>query len=497
MRLLSLGSVSKYYSSTATLAVDGASFELRPGEVHALVGENGAGKSTLAKIMCGFESPDSGRIELRGEGLSFGSHRDAERAGIGFVPQYSMLAPGLTAAENVALGHEPRMLGVFADRRRAAYDFSILADRYGFVVDPDAVVSTLSAAERREVEILRALSRGGDVLVLDEPTSILGERETSALFALIGRLKDAGAGIVYISHRAREILELADRISVMRSGRLESTVAASDVDERSLADMIMGGASIPAGERGGQEPGAAMLELRGVSLGGRGADRLDGADLVVRSGEIVAVIALGGNGLEALEAVACGEAEPDSGEALVRGRPVRSYARRELVSGVMAYIPTDREGRGLCAKASVALNAVARRLPSYSFREFAAGEAPLADAGAILSAFNVRNWPRRRIDTLSGGNRQRVVVARELERQASLVIAANPAQGLDGSSRAALFSRLSEMRAAGSAVLILSSDPEDASAVADRSFALYRGRLKAVGPADESAIAAALTGAAP
>ncbi|PKL26548.1 MAG: heme ABC transporter ATP-binding protein [Spirochaetae bacterium HGW-Spirochaetae-3] len=499
MQLATLTSIRKYYPSTNALAVDGADFSLERGEVHALVGENGAGKSTLAKILCGFESPDSGTVAIRGSPVSFSSHRDAEKAGIGFVPQYSMLAPGLSAADNVALGHEPRFLGVFSDRRRVAYDFSLLADRYGFSVNPDAIVSTLSASGRREVEILRALARGGGVLVLDEPTSILGERETEALFALIRRLKSAGAGIVYISHRAKEILDLADRISVMRAGRVERTIRPDDTDECGLADLIVRSSSCAAGTDSGSTPGKPGLTLRSVTLSRRGSDSLDGADLVVRKGEVVAVVALGGNGLDALEDVAAGVVGPDSGDVLVLGKDIHSYPPRILRSGVMAYIPTDREGRGLCAKASVALNAIAGRLRGYSFADFALGRAPLADADALLASFDVKNGGRRRVDTLSGGNRQRVVAARELDGPADVVVAANPTQGLDRSSRAALLSRLAEMRDEGSAVLLLSSDPEDASELADRSFVLYRGRLKALsGPgSDDSAIAAALTGVEP
>lgn len=498
MRLVTLSSIRKYYPSTDTLAVDGADFSVEAGEVHALVGENGAGKSSLARILCGFEVPDSGTISVRGTTARFLSHRDAERAGIGFVPQYSMLAPGLSAAENVALGHEPTILGCFSHRRRAEYDFSMLSSRFGFNVDPHAIVATLSASERREVEILRALARAGDILVLDEPTSILGESETATLFALIRRLKDAGAGIVYISHRSREILDLADRISVMRSGRLERTIHSSEVDECGLAELIIRSSSCPTNPETTRKPGNALFVMRNVSMSGRGANTLEGLNLAVRSGEIVAVIALGGNGLETLEDLASGSVQPDSGEVLVLGRKVCLFTPRELRTGLMAYIPTDREKRGLCPRASVASNVLANRLFSYSCPGFVAGMVPLDDAKVMLAAFGVKAWERRRVDSLSGGNRQRVVVARELFGSASVVIAANPAQGLDKSSRAALFERLSTMRDEGSAILVLSSDPEDAMELADRSLVLYRGRLKTFDDTAslDSSLSAALTGAA-
>ncbi len=498
MVLASLSSIRKYYSSTATLAVDGADFSLEAGEVHALVGENGAGKSTLARILCGFETPDSGSIRVREKPVRFNSHRDAERAGIGFVPQYSMLATGLSAAENVAMGHEPVRFGVFSDRRRAAYEFSMLADRYGFDVDPDAPVSSLSAAARREVEILRALARGGDVLVLDEPTSILGEHETKALFSLIGRLKEAGAGIVYISHRARELLDLADRISVMRYGKVERTIRADEIDECGLADLIVTREACGTGPGKGGTPGDIAISIRTVSLAGRGDDSLDSIDIAARSGEVVAVVALGGNGLDSLEEVAAGLVRPDDGDVFVLGKAIGDWKPRELRTRIMAYLPTDREGRGLCPRSSVGSNVIARKLFRYSFAEFAGGKVPCVDAGAMLGRFAVGNWRRRRVDSLSGGNRQRVVAARELEGFSPVVVAANPAQGLDPAARTALFGRLAELRDQGAAILLLTADPEDASELADRVFALYRGRLRLLDPkgGDPSGLAAAITGAA-
>lgn len=494
-----LSAIRKYYASTSTMAVDGVDFVVEAGEIHALVGENGAGKSTLARILCGFEVPDAGTVSIHGRNMSFASHRDAERAGIGFVPQYSMLASSLSAADNVALGHEPRRLGIFLDKRRASYDFAMLAERFGFSVDADAPVATLSLAERREVEIMRALARGGDVLVLDEPTSILGDAETKALFALLHRLREAGTGIVYISHRTREILDIADRVSVMRSGRLATTMAASDLDDVSLAALIVRSTPERQTKRKTCEPGSIVFAMHGVSTRRRGAASLVNIELAVRAGEVVVVVALGGNGLDSLEDAATGIVHPDHGHVEVLGRDIHSIEQRELRTRILAYLPTDREGRGLCGRSSVAANAIAKRLPYYTFSEYMDGRKPHEEADAILDSFAVTNWERRRVDTLSGGNRQRVVAGRELCSQLPLVIAANPAQGLDSSARSMLFGRLRAMRDAGSGVLVLTSDPEDALDLADRTFSLYRGTLK---PLDESgadapSLAAAITGATP
>lgn len=490
--------IRKYYASTGILAVDDVDFVVEAGQIHALVGENGAGKSTLARILCGFEVPDAGTIAVRGTTLRFGSHRDAERSGIGFVPQYSMLAPSLSAAENVALGHEPRRLGVFIDKRRVSYDAAMLSERFGFSVDQDAPVSTLSLSERREVEIMRALARGGDVLVLDEPTSILGDAETKTLFALLRRLKDAGTGIVYISHRTREILDIADRVSVMRSGRLEGTHDVHNLDEASLAELIVGSAPERTTRMLASQSGPVAFAMHGVSTRPRGVVALVDVNIEVHSGEIVAVVALGENGLDSLEDVATGLAHPDNGTVTVLGHDMRSIPPRELRTRIMAYMPTDREARALCGRSSVAANAIAKRLPYYGFVEYANGRRPHDDAAAILEAFAVTNWKRRRADSLSGGNRQRVVAGRELEQGRPLVIAANPAQGLDSSARSMLFGRLASLRDAGTAVLVLTSDPEDALDLADRTFSLYRGTLAPLGlhAADAASLAAAITGAA-
>jgi len=494
-----LSAIRKYYASTSTLAVDDVDFVVKAGEIHALVGENGAGKSTLARILCGFEVPDAGTMSIRGTAMTFTSHRDAERAGIGFVPQYSMLAASLSAAENVALGHEPRRFGLFTDKRRVSYDFEMLAARFGFSVDPDTPVSMLSLSERRQVEIMRALARGGDILVLDEPTSILGDTETAALFTLLRRLKDAGTGIVYISHRTREILDIADRVSVMRSGRLVSTMEASELDEERLAAMIVRSMPERQSKRMMGDPGSIVFKMRGVSTRRRGIASLADINLDVHAGEVVVIVALGGNGLDSLEDAATGLVHPDSGHIEVLGRDMRSINPRELRTRLIAYLPTDREARGLCGRSSVAMNAIAKSLPRYGFAEYADGRKPYADAAAILESFTVTHWERRRVDTLSGGNRQRVVAGRELRGRPALVIAANPAQGLDSSARSMLFSRLHEMRDAGSAVLVLTSDPEDALDLADRTFSLYRGTLRLLDRygSDASSLAAAITGVTP
>ncbi len=492
MQLLACSGIHKRFPSTGTQALAGADFFLEKGEVHALVGENGAGKSTLARVVCGLLEPDAGTLSVDGRPVRFRSHRDAERSGIGLVPQHSMLAPGLTVAENLALGHEPRRGLAFFDGRRAVYEAAMLADRFGFSVPPDARVSDLGPSGRREAEILRAVARGSRVLVLDEPTSILSEEESSRLFALIRRLKDAGTGIVYISHRAREILELADRVTVLRDGRTLATVGARQLDECSLAELIIptGACASEGGSRGSAaEP---VLEFRGAMTAG-GA----GLDLTVRSGEIVGVAALEGNSLDELEDLAAGVTVPGARQLFLRGRELHGDGRDAAARREVAYLPTDREGRGLSARSPARDNLLASRLRGYSPRAYAGRKRPREDAAGLAAAFGIRGDLSRPADALSGGNRQRLVAARELDGRPGLVIAANPAQGLDPAARASVFRRLLELREQGSAVLLLSQDPLDLAELADRSFILYRGRLSPIPPEglQEGRLSSLLTGA--
>ncbi|HAE20795.1 MAG TPA: D-xylose ABC transporter ATP-binding protein [Spirochaetaceae bacterium] len=497
MEVLGLRGIHKFFPSTATQALRGADFSLLAGEVHALVGENGAGKSTLARIACGLLAPDRGSLFVRSAPRAFKSHRDAEQAGIGYVPQYSMLAPGLTVAQNLSLGHEPRRFGFLYDGAKALYEAAMLGERYGFSVDPAALVADLGPAQRREAEILRAMARGAHILILDEPTSILSEAEAKALFALIERLTKAGAGVVYISHRAKEILDIADRVTVLREGQSIATVAAGGLDECALAELIITTGSCASDRRHETEPGRPVLELRGAALGGEAGDSGMAVDLVVRAGEAVGVAALAGNYLDELEEVAVGLRVAERGQVLLLGKDLSSYDPALLYTKLLAYLPTDREGRGLSGRSTLQDNLLAKRLSSYSFAAFALQRAPTRDAAGLAAVFKVKGRLCRPADSLSGGNRQRMVAARELEGNPALIVAANPAQGLDPGGRARIMRRLAELRAGGAALLILSNDPEDLAELADRSFALYRGRLSPLAPEelDTRSLASLLTGA--
>lgn len=506
MDILSLHAIYKSFPSTGTQALCGADFTLRHGEVHALVGENGAGKSTLARIACGLLQADSGSITVRGTAVRFRSNRDAERAGIGLVPQESLLADGLTVAQNLALGREPKRLGFFYNNAQALDDVRTLAQSYGeavggvvrdgFSVDPGALVSELGPSQRREAEILRAMARGSSVLILDEPTSILSEDEADRLFALVRRLAASGIGIIYISHRAKEILAIADRVSVLRQGKTVATVQARSLDECSLAELIVKAGTCPARPDRATSCGKPVLQVNGVLLGK--AHYLDKEiSFTVHAGEVLGVAAIQGNALDKLEALCAGCESPASGSVLFDGKPIHA-ARSELVrSGRLSYLPTKRDSLALSIRSPAWENLLAKTLQNFKLLDYARGKGPKKSAQALAEQWQIHGQLNAPVSALSGGNRQRLLAARELAGLPQLVVAANPAQGLDPEARQLLWARLGEARDRGAAVLLLSHDPSDLAELADRAFILYRGRLVGINPADLNgpSLSALLTGA--
>ena len=496
MELLSARGVTKYFPETGTLANDGVSLALQAGEIRALVGENGAGKSTLARILAGLALPDSGEIRLRGAPVRFSGARDAERAGVGLVPQHSFLAEGLTVAEGMALGHEARRGGLLFDRRRAYVEAALLAERFGFQVDPGARVGSLSPAERRQAELMRALARGGEVLILDEPTSLLTESETEGLFALIRRLAEAGKGVIYISHRAAEIRAVASTVTVLRAGRV--------VVDRPLAGLadcdlsaLMAAASACANPGGpeGPGPGPVSIEARGLVLGGGGGG--SPISFAVRRGEILGLIGLAGNGLDRLEACAAGLRRPAAGEILVEGRPASRPGPR-FREEVLSYAPSGRDERGLCLASSTADNAIVLERRSFGPADWLGRKAREDRAREMVRRLGLSAGPRTRAGALSGGNRQRLLLARELDPRRPAALLCDPTQGLDVAAQAEAVSRILELKRSGVAVLLLSSNLDEMLLLADRIGVLYRGSLVYEAPnegeASVASLAARMTG---
>jgi len=506
MELLAARGITKFFPETETRANDRVSLTLAEGETRAVIGENGAGKSTLARIIAGMIAPDSGELFMRGARLRMGSVRAAEAAGIGFVPQVSLMANDLTVAENLILGREPRRLGVFLSRRRAYVEAALLFERYGFSLDPEARVADLTAAERRQAEIARAISLGGEVLILDEPTSILSEGESERVFELLSSLTDAGKAVLLITHRVSEVLRVADTITLLRNGAVVAQGRARDFDEIRLAGLMArrtarsGRGSIEAAE--GSMPDMAAenaerptaLELRELVLARGSAPQ----SFAVKAGEVLGVAALAGNGLGKLEDYASGFMQPETGDVLVLGTSVSSMNRGVLRSRLLAYVPADREARGICLRAPMRDSVLALKRAEFKARDWIRIRSRNETARTMARRFGLESEPGAFVSSLSGGNRQRLVLARELDSPRAAVVLAEPLQGLDIASQEEVALAIRGLASRGSAVLLLSSRAEEILGIADRVVALYRGKIAYEGRNEGAAtgrrLLAAMTG---
>ncbi|HUX41224.1 MAG TPA: ATP-binding cassette domain-containing protein [Rectinemataceae bacterium] len=469
MPLLVARGLRKFYASTGVLANDDVSLSVDGGEIVAVVGENGAGKSTFARIVAGLVAPDSGEVEIRGRSLRGGDVREAEKSGIGLVPQHSFLAEGLEVAESICLGREAKRFGLFLDRRRMREETAALAKSAGIDLDLTRRVRELSPADRRHAEILRALAWSGDLLILDEPTSLLDDEESARLFELIRRLADSGRAIIFISHRSAELAAIATRIVVLRSGKLVADRAVGDFAPGELP-ALMSRSRVTAGESDATDKLEGMTMRRGrvvAASRGLGLSISRGRVLVdfeVRERETLGVVALAGNGLEELESIAAGLSAPMAGRFELEGRDVRDWPRRQLRSSLAAYVPSDREGRGLALEASIGANLTVlegspRRTPGFP--------PVLGPTGDM----------RRKATSLSGGNRQRLVLSRELAKPRAFFLLADPSQGLDISGVAELSGIIAARKTEGGAILLLSSSIEETLRLADRIIVLYRGAV--------------------
>ncbi|MGH7763581.1 MAG: ABC transporter ATP-binding protein, partial [Candidatus Dormibacteraceae bacterium] len=417
------------------LANDHIDLTLEPGEVHVLLGENGAGKTTLMNILYGLYHPDHGEIRINGAAVKFQSPSDAIRAGIGMVHQHFMLIPVFTVADNVMLGAElTGPLGVL-DRRRAGREVRRLGKEFGLVVDPDAPVESLSVGAQQRVEILKALYRRAGVLILDEPTAVLTPQETDDLLGVMESLKHAGRTIVFITHKLRDAMQVADRITVLRGGRVVGSTVPAQTGEAELAAMMVGHAIRLGVDRAPAKPGKVVLTVQGVTVqDSRGQVAVNDVSFEVRAGEIVTIAGVQGNGQTELVRAIMGLDAVSSGHVVVGGHDVTTASPRSTLSAGVGHVPEDRNRDGLVAEFSIADNLV---LDTYYLPPFAQGPVlePMAirrNADERIREFDVRTpSPLTPAGSLSGGNQQRVVVAREFSRPITLMIASSPTRGLD------------------------------------------------------------------
>jgi simple sugar transport system ATP-binding protein len=470
--LIELRGITKRFGHR--VANDRVDLTVARGEVHALLGENGAGKTTLMRIVYGLTRPDSGELLIDGRPVAIASPRSAIAAGIGMVTQHFSLVRPMTVAENLALGRRGFRFSDDAARSRV----SAASERYGIRVDPRARVADLSIGEQQRVEILKALARDCRLLILDEPTAVLVPHEVGALFATLRRLVADGLGVVFISHKLGEVREISDRVSVMRKGALVGT-APGPTDERELARMMVGrpvfGVERPSGEADGTERVAA-LRVRDLRAAGRAVEALRGVSFEVASGEILGVAGVSGNGQTELVEVLAGMRRPDGGSVLVGGKELAGASPSRVVAAGVGRIPEDRHA-SLVPELSVALNLVLERIDDFRDRGRLDDRRIRAHAEDLISRFSIRARPDDRVATLSGGNVQKVLLARVLSRDPRVVVVSQPTRGLDIGATEYVRSELLARREAGAAVLLVSEDLDELLALSDRLIVMYEGRI--------------------
>jgi simple sugar transport system ATP-binding protein len=451
------------------------------GEVHALLGENGAGKSTLMNILFGLYRPDEGEILLDGEPLRARSPADAIAAGVGMVHQHFMLVPVFTVAENVMLGVEPTgPLGAL-DQGEARRRVAELSDRYGLAVDPGAVVEDLPVGVQQRVEILKALYRDARCLILDEPTAVLTPTEIEELMAIIRQLADGGRAVIFISHKLREVLSVADEITVLRGGRVVGHTTPGEADEQALATMMVGHDVQLVVDKDVVDPGEPVLEVSDLRVSDdRGQQAVDGVSFNVRAREILAVAGVQGNGQTELIEAICGMRRPDAGTVRLDGTDVTGLGPDHLFPRGLAHVPEDRQRDGLVSTFPVASNLVLNQLRDrpFSRRGRIDRRAVRDHAGRLVDEFDVRTPSvDAAVSTLSGGNQQKVIIAREFFHGRRLLVLSQPTRGLDVGSIQYIHRQIVAKRDEGTAVLLNSSELDEVLALADRIAVIYRGRL--------------------
>jgi simple sugar transport system ATP-binding protein len=477
--VLELRGITKQFPGV--LANDHVDFDLRSGEVHALLGENGAGKSTLMSILYGLYHPDDGEILIKGRPVKIHSPKEAIERGIGMVHQHFMLIPVMTVAENIVLAMEPTKGHVVLDYPAARRRVGELAATFNFAIDPTARIQDISVGQQQRVEILKALYRSADILILDEPTAVLTPQEALELFGILRNLVREGLSIIFISHKLHEVLDIADRITVLRRGKKVETLPAAGATEEQLARLMVGRDVLLRVEKAPATPQEPLLDVTDLRvLDERGLETVRGVSLQARAGEIVGIAGVDGNGQTELVEALTGLRKVESGSFSIAGRDLTTAGTNRILDAGVGHIPEDRQRRGLVLEFTLAENVALHdfdRPPNSRFGWLRPGRL-IERAARLLKEFDVRGGgPKTAAKSLSGGNQQKVVIAREVANDPRVLIAAQPTRGLDVGAIEYVHRRLVEERDEGRAVLLVSLELDEILSLSDRILAMYEGQI--------------------
>ena len=463
------------------VANDAVSIDLHEGEVHALLGENGAGKSTLMNVLYGLYRPDEGEILIKGSVVELGSPRVSIDRGVGMVHQHFMLIPVMTVAENIVLAVEPTRRKLLLDENAAEASVREISGRYGLVVDPHALIQDITVGQQQRVEILKALYRGADILVLDEPTAVLTPQEAKELFAIIRSLTAQGKSVIFITHKLNEVLEIADRITVLRRGKKVETLDAKGATEEGLARLMVGREVLLRVEKKAAAPGEPLLQVEGLrAFDGRGIEKVRDVSFDVRAGEIVGIAGIDGNGQTELIDAISGLLPVAGGTVHLEGSELTDLTALAHYHAGLGHIPEDRQRRGLVLEFSIAENIALHdfRSPPDSRFGWLFPRRLVERASRLVKEFDVRGGgAQTRAGALSGGNQQKVVLAREIDRNPRVLIAAQPTRGLDVGAIEFVHRRLVEERDEGRGILLVSLELEEILSLSDRILVIYEGEI--------------------
>ncbi|HBZ09652.1 MAG TPA: ABC transporter ATP-binding protein [Bacillus bacterium] len=483
--LLEMKNIHKVYPN-GTVANRGVNLEVHEGEIHALVGENGAGKSTLMKILFGLETPTEGEVIFKGQKVHFHGPRDAISQGLGMVHQHFMLAPSLTVSENIVLGDEPRkgFLHLFRDRKKEKEEIQELICRFGFKLNPEELVESISVGQKQRVEILKVLYRGAKLIILDEPTAVLTPQETDELFDSIKSLVDQNYTIIFITHKLREVMEISNRITVLKAGKTIETLFTKNTNQEEISRLMVGRDVLFRVEKQEKEPEDTILELRDVSVKNeKGLKLLNSVSFKIRGGEILGIAGVEGNGQRELVEVITGLTKASSGQVLYLNENILGKSIGDIRSMRIGHIPEDRQTTGACLTSTIEENLI---LDIYNDPQFRTGpflnKKKLKEfARNYIRMYDVRTDSELALaGSLSGGNLQKVVIAREMAKNPKLLIAAQPTRGVDIGAIEFIHQEIIKKRDEGTAVLLVSAELSEIISLSDRIGVLYNGELVAL-----------------